>query len=182
MPPRRPAEAETTGDGHEPVAEIVEYGVSLRRLDEEELEQQHQDLTVQSQSAPSSALTIQLALLLSYRNSRHYDLDRAINLLNQVARTRRDENPAFRNFAELMATILIERRSLAVDRNALAQSHTADVERIDELQDRIDRTQAELVAERERSEKLRSQLDALIELEEQLTLDAEQGNGAQDGE
>ncbi len=43
--------------------------------------------------------------------------------------------------------------------------------------------QAELAAERERSEKLQGQLDALIELEEQLTLDAAQVNGAdEDGE
>lgn len=181
-PEVRPAEAQASDDGRESVAEIVAYGVSLRALDDVELEQLHRDLTVRMRSEPSSALTIRLALLLSYRDSSHYDLDRAINLFNQVARTRRDENPVFRDLAELMATMLIERRSVAVDRDALAESHTADVERIEALQGRIEGLQADLAAERERSGRLQSQLDALIELEEQLTLDAAQGDEAQNGE
>lgn len=178
----QPEEALRADDADEPVAALVDYGLTLRTLDDAEIDELHRNLTLENRDEPSSAVAIRLALLLSYRDSPYYDLDRAINLLNQVARTRRDENPVFPDLAELMSAILIERRSLVVDRNALAEQHAADTDRIEELQNRVDEMQTALSTERERSEKLQSQLDALVELEEQLTLDAAERNGVEDGE
>ncbi len=151
-----------------------------------ELESLHAELTGNG-NPQSSASAIRLALLLSYGDSSHYDLDRAINLFNQVARTRRDEDPVLRTFAELMSAMLIERRSLAVDRDALAQARVEsaerserDAERIARLQSELDDARAALSDERARSEKLQSQLEALIELEEQLTLDDAGDDGTDD--
>lgn len=179
--------ARTPGSGgSETAADVIEFGISLRSLEDAELEQLHDEL---NRNVPpvSSASTIRLALLLSYGDSAHYDLDRAINLFNQISRTRRDEDPSLRRFAEFMSAMLIERRSLAADRNALADQRAANVERIERNAEQIERLRSELEqaraaleAERERRDELQSQLEALIELEEQLTLDEGQDQGAPD--
>lgn len=167
------------------MVELIEFGVALRSQDDSELEQLYEELN--GNGPVSSASTIRQALLLSYGDSAHYDLERAINLFNQVARTRRDEDPALRTFAELMAVMLIEHRSLAVDRNALARQRAENAERIESATTRIESLEGELEdmrealrSERQRSEELQSQLEALIELEEQLTLDDSQEDGAAD--
>lgn len=165
------------------VVELIDYGISLRSLDENELSALHEEL--RSQGAPTRQATIKLALLLGYGNSPDYDLDRAINLLNQVARTRRGNDASLRDFAELMAALLIERRGLAVERDALAEERAdiaADLERAralaDDLRNRLEQTRSDLEDEREQRNKLQSQLDALIELEERLTLDDVPDDGA----
>lgn len=159
------------------VEEVAEFGASLRTLDDEALEALYRELDDAAQPQPS-AWAVRLAMLLSYGDSDHYDVDRAINLLTQVARTRRNEDPALRTFAEFLAAMLIERRTIAANRDALAEAQAQNAERmernaerLEQLRAELEQTRAELVAERERSEKLESQLQALIELEEQLTLD-----------
>lgn len=183
-----PAAAIAADDGATMTA-LIDFGVALRSLEDADLERLHEQLMLAAGTAPSSAVAIRLAMLLSYRDSPHYDLDRAINLFNQIARTRRGENPVFHRFAELMSATLIERRSLAVDRDFLAQAHADDTQRIassseqiESLQGRLEQAQGELAAERERSERLQSQLDALIELEEQLTQNGVPENGGDDAE
>lgn len=170
----------------ETAADLIEFGISLRTLDDAELEQLHAELN----SAPppvSSASTIRLALLLSYGDSAHYDLDRAINLFNQIARTRRDDDPSLRHFAEFMSALLIERLGLAADRNALAEQRGENVRRIERNTEQLERLRGELEQarmsleeERERRDQLQAQLEALIELEEQLTLDEAESQGAAD--
>lgn len=148
--------------------DVIEYANELRALDEPALEELHEELRVQNQESASSESTLRLALLLSYPESRHYDLDRAINLMNQVARSRRAEDPVFRSLAELMAAVLIERRSVAVDRRSLRERIAANADQIETLQAELEQTRAALTRAEERSAELENQLDALIELEQQL--------------
>lgn len=160
-------------------ADVIEYANGLRRLDSASLEELHGRLTLRSQNEPSSDTALRLALLLSYPESPHYDLDRAINLLNQIARTRRGEDPAFPSLAELFATILIERRTISADRASLRGQIASRDDTIEELRSSLEQIRETLAEEQRRRQELQGQLDALIELEEQLNGPADGGSDAE---
>jgi hypothetical protein len=139
----------------------------LRKLDSDDFTRLYSDLTLDFRESPSAAAAIRLALLFSYPDSGHYDLDDAISLLRS-AETALDAGPGDRSLASLLLAVCIETRELALEHERTRLVATRDAQTVSELRLRLDEVAALLVVERERGETLRRQLNALVQLEEQL--------------
>lgn len=155
------------GQDRSRAAELLEYGASLRNLDRDDFTRLYSDLTLDFRESPSAAAAIRLALLFSYPDSGHYDLDDAISLLRS-AETALDAGPGDRSLASLLLAVCIETRELALEHERTRLVATRDAQTVSELRLRLDEVAALLVVERERGETLRRQLNALVQLEEQL--------------
>lgn len=178
-------------------AQVLEYATLLRSLDPVAIGNEYRAVLRARRGAPTSISSLQLALLLSHRDSPYYDLDEAIVMLNQIM-DGGEADPELRGLTSLLLMLLDERRRVVADRGDLATralsfdrapveeplvggsadplvssdaEETPDTESANSeaLEIRVQALLAELEEERERGRRLEAQVRGLIELEEQLS-------------
>lgn len=165
-PPEPPAEQAADSAG---LADLARFGNTVRRLDGRQLEQQYRQLLLQNDSAPSSDAAIRLALVLSAPNAPFADIDQATRFLREVMYREGAAQPAHADFAQLLYNLFSERIYAESDDEPLQALLDQARERNDELSGELARVRTALAEERERTETLQGQLNALKELEEQLS-------------
>jgi chromosome segregation ATPase len=165
-PPPAPPAAQA-GD----LAGLARFGNTVRRLDARQLEQQYRQLELENDSVPTADAAIRLALLLSAPNAPFNDIDQATRFLRDVMYRENTSQPALRDFAQLLYNLFSERIYSESDDEPLQALLDQARERNDELSDELARARAALAEQRERAKTLEGQLNALKELEEQLSPD-----------
>ncbi|MBN1238619.1 MAG: hypothetical protein JXB36_08950 [Gammaproteobacteria bacterium] len=166
-PPPPPAPVAQAGE----LADLAKFGNTVRRLDERQLEREYRQLALQNDSAPSSDAAIRLALLLSAPNAPFNDIDQATRFLRDVMYRETGDPQSHSEFAQLLYNLLSERIYSESDDEPLQSLLDQARERNDELTAQVMRLRNQLDAERDRAETLEGQLNALKELEEQLSQD-----------
>ena len=165
--PPDPAPAEPSAE----LADLARFGNTVRRLDGRQLEREYRSLVLQNGSAPSSDTAIRLALLLSAPNAPFTNIDQATRFLRDVMYRETGDPPAHTEFAQLLYNLLSERIYSESDDEPLQALLDQARERNDELSGQLAGLRSELAAERRRADTLEGQLNALKELEEQLSQD-----------
>jgi hypothetical protein len=151
------------------LADLARFGNTVRRLDARQLEQEYRQLVLQNDSAPTSDAAIRLALLLSAPNAPFNDIDQATRFLRDVMYRESLTQPAHTQFAQLLYNLFSERIYSESDDEPLQALLDQARERNDELSGELARVRTALAEERRRSQTLEGQLNALKELEEQLS-------------
>ncbi len=150
---------------------LIRYGSAIRELTADELETEYQALLMQGLPDDRPELRFRLVLLLSVPEAPFYDLDRAVILLEDYLSDRASQNSSGIQFAALLSELFGERLSTensAADTTAQLNDERAQTTRLGQ---ELRSTRSALDSERGQNETLRQQLDALIALEEQLSLD-----------
>lgn len=155
------------------LAELARFGNAVRRLDGRRLEQEYRELVSQNDASPSSDAAIKLALLLSAPNVPFNDIDQATRFLRDVMYRETGDPQSHTEFAQLLYNLLSERIYNESDDEPLQALLDQARERNDELTVQLMRLRTQLDEERERTATLEGQLNALKELEEQLSQDGE---------
>lgn len=166
-PPPPPETASTARE----LAELLRYGNTVRELDSRQLEEEYQDLALRNTAVLSSEAVIKLSLLLSAPNAPFHDIDQATRFLRDMIERDRFREPEHTDLARLLYNLMSERVYAASEDETLAMLLTEARDRNEALSDELAEVRAELASERERRQTLQGQLDALKELEEQLSLD-----------
>ncbi len=153
------------------IGSLIRYGYSIRELTADELETEYQAILMQGMPDNRPELRFRLVLLLGVPEAPLYDLNRAVSLLDDYISNRTSQGSPDADFAALLIELYAER--LAIEINAaeaaeqLSEERGQTIQREQELQS----TRAELDFERSQNETLRQQLNALIALEEQISLE-----------
>ncbi|MGI9257761.1 MAG: hypothetical protein ACR2QQ_02895 [Gammaproteobacteria bacterium] len=150
---------------------LIRYGHMIRELTADELETEYQALLMQGTPDDRPELRFRLVLLLSSPQASFYDLDRAIVLLEDYLSDRTTQTSPDVEFAALLVELFEERSSIEESSAATALQLNDERAQTAQLSQELQSTRAELDSELTQNETLRQQLDALIALEEQISLD-----------
>ena len=150
---------------------LIRYGYMIRELNSVQLENEYQALLMQGITDDRPELRFRLILLLSVPHASFYDLERAIVLLEDYLSDETEASSPGVEFAALLVELFGER--LSIQSSAAETRLQLDDERLQSvlLDEELQSTRAALNSERDQNETLRQQLDALIALEEQISLD-----------
>jgi hypothetical protein len=153
------------------LAELTRFGNAVRELDSRQLEQQYRELALRNDAFLSSDAVIKLSLLLSAPNAPFHDIDQATRFLRDVMHRGLTAPPEHTDFAELLYNLLSERVYTESDDEAMQVLLTQARDTNEQLSQELAEARAALATERERTETLQGQPNALKELEEQLSLE-----------
>lgn len=156
--------------------ELARYAVYLRGLDAAGMENEYSAVMAEVDRTPPSVSNVKLALLLSYEDGPHYDIELAMEALDELIVSDSGTNGELESIATMLFTLLGEQQlsdTRTAESSAAAETAaTAEVaeasEATEALQQRVTELLAQLEQERERSQRLESQLRGLIKLEEEL--------------
>jgi hypothetical protein len=147
--------------------DLVSYGSAVRALSEPDLEAEYRTLLSRQSANPTDETSLRLALLMSNPGAPFHDLDRALQILNDIV-LRQDQDGSNGELARLMHHLLGERTCVAPADAPLAEVILAERDRNSQLSEELDETQTALDTERQLRQTLQGQLDALKALEERL--------------
>ena len=150
---------------------LIRYGYRIRELTADELEAEYQAVLMQGIPDDRPELRFRLVLLLSAPQAPFYDLDRAIVLLEDYLSDRPTRTSPDIEFAGLLVELFRERLSIADNADAIDLQLNDERAQATQLRQELQSTRSALDSERAENETLRQQLDALIALEEQISLD-----------
>ena len=150
---------------------LIEYGNAVRELSADGLEREYRAQLIQGGADKSSETRFRLILLLSNPEAPFYDLNRAVLLLEDFIPNQASKDSPDAEFAMLLYQLFSERRS--IENTTASAMERLDDERLraTRLDEELLSTRTELDSQRAENEILRQQLEALVALEEQISLD-----------
>jgi hypothetical protein len=153
------------------MAQLIDYGLSVRALGPAELQEAYARLSAENEAQPSDVTSIKLSLLLSDPAASFYDPQRAIRLLDATTRHLEAASDPLAPFPRLLDRLLHERRGVVRQNDALTAALAAERSRTRALSASLAKARSDLASERAHSKTLQSQLDALKALEQQINHD-----------
>jgi hypothetical protein len=151
------------------LTELVRYGNIVREIGGRQLEQQYQAIALANDSVLSTEAAIKLSLLLSVPDTEFQDVDQATRFLRDVVYREATEPPELAEFARLLYSLLAERVYTETDEDATMAMLAHERDRNEELNQELVKVKTALALERKQRETLEGQLEALKQLEEQLS-------------
>lgn len=150
---------------------LIEYGNAVRELSADGLEREYRALLMQGGADNNPETHFRLILLLSNPKAPFYDLNRSVLLLEQFILNLASNDSPDADFAKLLYQLFSERRSIEDMMASAAARLDDETLRATRLNEELLSTRTELDAQRAQIETLRQQLEALVALEEQISLD-----------